>query len=106
MVKPFLSISLQDPQSYYMEDETIHCQVTFKSEKALKEALVRIKFMGRSTSLSNSIKQHARNIFAIEKEIPVTANVKNKMNTIEFSLEVPRSHVIPSYRNVSARVFL
>jgi hypothetical protein len=105
MVKPYLSIKIKDPQHYYLEDETIHCILTFKAEKALKGAIVRVKFIGRATSYASGTKQHTQSIFTAEKEVSIdkynnTACIK-KMNEVEFSIEVPNGVVIPSHRAVS-----
>lgn len=105
MVKPYLSIKLKDPQHYYLEDETIHCILTFKAEKVLRGAVVRAKFIGRATSYTNGTKQHTHNIFTAEKEISIdkynnVARIK-LMNEIEFSIEVPNGVIIPSHRTVS-----
>jgi hypothetical protein len=105
MVKPYLSIKLKDPQHYYLEDETIHCILTFRAEKVLKDAIVRVKFIGQATSYANSIKQHSQNIFTAEKEVSIskynnTSRIK-KMNEVEFSMEVPNGVVIPSHQTVS-----
>lgn len=106
MVKPILSIKLKESHSYYSQDETIPCLVSFQSEKVLKEGFIRIQFMGRSSSYCNGSRQHLQNIFNVEKEIKIdewnnAANIK-KMHQVEFTVEVPNGKEIPSYRNVSA----
>ncbi|CAO0794309.1 unnamed protein product [Mucor circinelloides] len=104
MVKPILSIKLKESHSYYSQDETIPCLVSFQSEKVLKEGFIRIQFMGRSSSYCNGSRQHLQNIFNVEKEIKIdewnnAANIK-KMHQVEFTVEVPNGKEIPSYRNL------
>ncbi|KAK4518271.1 uncharacterized protein ATC70_001623 [Mucor velutinosus] len=104
MVKPILSIKLKESHSYYSQDETIPCTVSFKSEKVLKEGFIRIQFIGRSSSYCNGSRQHLNSIFSVEKEIKIdewnnAANIK-KMHQVDFTVEVPNGKEIPSYRNL------
>jgi hypothetical protein len=101
MARPFLALKLKDPQAYYYSDETIPCILELRTERPLRDPLIRIIFKGISRSFISARSVHTEKIFAIEQQIKRNDIEPKKTLEIEFSVDPMKGVNLPSFCTVS-----